>query len=98
VLSALAIVDFSSSFELAVITAINLGGDTDTLGAMVGALAGARFGLSAMPSRWLDDLHATGSLIERIEKLVALEPGICRPELLGLELQWDGLFDDRPWA
>lgn len=98
VLTALAIVDFSSSFEAAVITAINLGGDTDTIGAMVGALAGARFGLNVVPTQWLDDLRATGSLIERIEKLVALETGICRPELLALELEWDSLFDDRPWS
>jgi ADP-ribosyl-[dinitrogen reductase] hydrolase len=98
VLTALAIVDFSSSFEAAVTTAVNLGGDTDTIGAMVGALAGARFGLAAVPSQWLDDLRATGSLIERIEKLVSHETGPCRPDLLALELQWDSLFDDRPWT
>ena len=98
VLSALAIVDFATSFEDAVITAINLGGDTDSLGAMVGALAGTRFGLSGVPSRWLDDLRATGSLVERIEKIVGLEVGVCRPELVALELQWDSLFDDRPWS
>ncbi|PRQ06862.1 ADP-ribosylglycohydrolase family protein [Enhygromyxa salina] len=98
VLSALAIVDFSSSFADAVITAINLGGDTDANGAMVGALAGARWGLSMVPSEWLDDLRATGSLLERIERLVDNETGACQPDLLALELQWDSLYDDRSWS
>ncbi|KIG15663.1 putative ADP-ribosylglycohydrolase [Enhygromyxa salina] len=98
VLLALAIVDFSSCFEEAVVTAINLGGETDTVGAMVGALAGARWGLSAVPSRWLDDLRATGSLLERIEMVVNNDTGVCRPDLLALELQWDTLYEDRPRA
>ncbi|PRP91150.1 ADP-ribosylglycohydrolase [Enhygromyxa salina] len=96
VLTALAIVDSSRNLEEALVTAINLGGDTDRIGAMVGALAGARQGLSAIPSRWLDDLCATGTLMERIERIVGRETGECRPKLLALELQWDALMDDRP--
>lgn len=37
--------------EGAVVTAVSLGGDTDTIGAMAGALAGARNGASALPAR-----------------------------------------------
>ena len=44
-------------FEAAVTFAIRCGGDTDTVGAMAGAVAGARFGLSAIPARWLDALE-----------------------------------------
>ena len=94
--AALAIVDFADSFEQALVTAVNLGGDTDTVGAMVGALAGARFGLSAIPSRWLDDLRATGTLIERIDQVVAREAGDPKPDLIALETEWDALFDARP--
>lgn len=96
VLTALAVVDCASDFEDAVVTAVNLGGDTDTIGAMVGALAGARHGLAAIPTRWMDTLQATGTLIERIESVVSLEVGQCRPKLIDLETRWDALFEDRP--
>lgn len=46
-----------SSFEQAVIYAVNLGGDSDTIGAMTGALAGAFHGASAIPEQWLNDLE-----------------------------------------
>ncbi|WP_227134767.1 ADP-ribosylglycohydrolase family protein [Halorubellus salinus] len=39
--------------EDAVVTAVNRGGDTDTIGAIAGAVAGARFGATALPERWL---------------------------------------------
>jgi poly(ADP-ribose) glycohydrolase ARH3 len=45
------------SFEEAVVYAVNLGGDTDTIGAMTGALAGAFHGASSIPQRWLDVLE-----------------------------------------
>ncbi len=94
--TALAIVDYAESFEDALIIAVNLGGDTDTIAAMVGALAGARFGLTAIPARWLDDLHATGTLMERIDQVVTHETGDPMPDLVTLETQWDALFDLRP--
>ncbi len=40
-------------FEQAVITAVNLGEDADTTGALVGMLAGARCGAGRLPRRWL---------------------------------------------
>ena len=42
----------TTSFEDAVIQVVNLGGDADTAGAVVGALAGAAYGLQAIPARW----------------------------------------------
>lgn len=44
------------SFEEAVVTAVSLGGDTDTNAALAGALAGARFGLAGIPSRFIAGL------------------------------------------
>jgi ADP-ribosyl-[dinitrogen reductase] hydrolase len=42
----------TGSFEEAAVQVVNLGGDADTAGAVVGALAGAADGLSAIPQRW----------------------------------------------
>lgn len=42
----------TESFEDAVVQAVNLGGDADTIGAIAGGLAGAIYGFSAIPERW----------------------------------------------
>lgn len=47
----------AKSFEEAAVRAVSLGGDTDTTGAVAGALAGAYFGVSGMPMRWLLNLN-----------------------------------------
>jgi len=47
----------ADSFEAAVTVAVRAGGDTDTVGAMTAAIAGARFGKAAIPARWLDALE-----------------------------------------
>lgn len=46
----------TSSFEDAVIYAVNLGGDADTIGAITGGLAGAIYGSKDIPLRWIDAL------------------------------------------
>ena len=46
----------TSSFEDALILAVNLGDDADTVGAVTGQLAGALYGASAIPERWLHPL------------------------------------------
>ena len=46
----------TGSFEDCLIDVVNRGGDADTTGAIVGMLAGARYGLEAIPPRWLKDL------------------------------------------
>jgi ADP-ribosyl-[dinitrogen reductase] hydrolase len=46
----------SSSLEEAVMCAANLGDDADTVAAVTGALAGAVWGASDIPSRWLKPL------------------------------------------
>jgi ADP-ribosyl-[dinitrogen reductase] hydrolase len=42
----------TNSFEEAVVQVVNLGNDADTAGTVVGALAGAAYGLEAIPARW----------------------------------------------
>jgi len=62
----------AASFEEAVVSAVNLGGDADTVGAVCGALAGADFGLTAIPSRWLEVLGGREHLIGLADALYRL--------------------------
>ena len=59
----------SRTFEHAILSAINLGGDADTVGACCGALAGAYWGLEAIPQRWSRDLEGYGRLVELAERV-----------------------------
>jgi ADP-ribosyl-[dinitrogen reductase] hydrolase len=47
----------TGSFEDALVAAVNLGDDTDTVACVAGAIAGARYGLQTMPSRWTTYVH-----------------------------------------
>lgn len=47
----------TKGFKESVVVAVNCGGDTDTLGAMSGALAGAYYGYSQIPREWLVPLE-----------------------------------------
>ena len=46
----------TGSFRDCVLRAVNLGGDTDTTGAVAGALAGLHYGLSSIPTEWTEAL------------------------------------------
>jgi ADP-ribosyl-[dinitrogen reductase] hydrolase len=52
----------TSSFEDCLIDVVNRGGDADTTGAIAGMLAGARYGLEAIPKRWLRALDESTRL------------------------------------
>ncbi|MAT42644.1 MAG: hypothetical protein CL609_09905 [Anaerolineaceae bacterium] len=47
----------TNSFKDAVIQVVNLGNDADTAGAIIGAIAGAFYGLSTIPNSWLNQLQ-----------------------------------------
>ncbi|MFC1410220.1 ADP-ribosylglycohydrolase family protein [Streptacidiphilus sp. N1-12] len=47
----------TTSFDAALRTAVDLGGDTDTVAAVTGGLAGAVYGLDAIPAPWTRPLH-----------------------------------------
>jgi ADP-ribosyl-[dinitrogen reductase] hydrolase len=70
----------ADSFEAAVGEAVNLGGDTDTIGAVTGQLAGAVFGASAIPVRWAAPLHSASRLAELARRLHETRPRIVRQE------------------
>ncbi len=61
----------STSFVGAVEQAVNMGGDSDTLGAVVGAITGAEYGPEAIPAAWL------APLAER-RQLLGLAAGLVR--------------------
>lgn len=46
----------TDSFENCLIDAVNRGGDSDTVGAIAGMLAGSYYGINAIPKRWLKAL------------------------------------------
>jgi ADP-ribosylglycohydrolase len=47
----------TAGFEHALRAAVDLGGDTDTVAAVTGGLAGAVYGFDAIPLRWTEPLH-----------------------------------------
>jgi poly(ADP-ribose) glycohydrolase ARH3 len=57
------------SFEKAVEAAIFLGGDTDTIASMTGAISGAALGESSVPERWLRRSRETVYTPERVRQI-----------------------------
>ncbi|BBL69181.1 ADP-ribosylglycohydrolase family protein [Methanoculleus chikugoensis] len=60
------------SFREAVVTAVNLGGDADTVGAIVGGLAGARYGFEAIPGSWLAALRDREEIVDLARRLAGV--------------------------
>ncbi|TET33098.1 MAG: hypothetical protein E3J72_18145 [Planctomycetota bacterium] len=54
-----------SDFEKAVTSVVNIGGATDSTGAMVGGMAGALHGVSAIPERWSGRIQGYKQLLAR---------------------------------
>ena len=54
----------TDTFEDAVLTAVNLGDDADTVAAITGQMAGALYGAGAIPEEWVADLHRRYDLVE----------------------------------
>jgi ADP-ribosyl-[dinitrogen reductase] hydrolase len=64
----------TNSFADCVIQTVNQGGDTDTTGALVAMLAGATYGMAAIPATWLEKLDRTvaAEIREQVPKLLAI--------------------------
>ena len=71
---------FGEDFEATVMTAANQGGASSTIGAISGALSGARLGASALPLRLIEDFDARMYLL------------MAAPALLRVAQQRAGLF------
>ena len=68
----------TKTFEDAIINPVNHGGDSDTIAAITGSMAGALYGYDAIPQRWIDKLSSDvkasldkyAKLFEKINKNV----------------------------
>ncbi len=70
----------TDSFEEALLLAVNLGGDADTIGAVSGQLAGAIYGRSGIPDRWLAKLAWRERIEERALALLQAGQGARQQE------------------
>lgn len=55
-----------NSTSEAIVGAINLGGDTDTIGALAGGISGILYGIEDIPSKWIDSMKNYNYLEELI--------------------------------
>jgi ADP-ribosyl-[dinitrogen reductase] hydrolase len=62
------VLENTDNLEEGLILAVNQGGDSDTIGAVTGALLGAKFGLASIPKRWLNGLLWHSKLEHALEK------------------------------
>ncbi len=60
----------SESFEEGALLAVNLGEDADTTGAVFGQIAGAFYGKSGIPGRWLQQLHDRELMERMVQQLI----------------------------
>ena len=63
----------TNNFRDALVAAVNLGGDADTIGAVCGQIAGAYYGHSAIPRKWLEavkDWQKVDALIDKFLDMV----------------------------
>ena len=56
------------NYKEAILASTNIGGDTDTIGAIVGSMAGIYYGIDSIPSKWLDKLQRKEYLVELTSK------------------------------
>jgi ADP-ribosyl-[dinitrogen reductase] hydrolase len=59
----------TSSFEECLLKTVNLCGDSDTVGAIAGQLAGSFYGLKQIPEKWVNGLHDNHRLLQIAESL-----------------------------
>lgn len=64
----------TTSFEEALILAVNLANDADTVGAVTGQLAGALYGAVAIPERWLHPLAWRRRISAVSDRLLSGDP------------------------
>lgn len=63
----------TDDFESGMIQAVNLGGDSDSIGAVYGQIAGAYYGFDAIPSSWVKAVKDYEKVNELIESTIAVK-------------------------
>jgi ADP-ribosyl-[dinitrogen reductase] hydrolase len=66
-----ALANFRTAEEI-IVQAVSLGDDADSTGAVAGALAGAAYGVQALPDRWREQVQYRDELIEQADRLLTL--------------------------
>lgn len=59
----------TDSYKDCVLKAVNLGDDTDTVGAVAGGLAGLYYGITEIPAEWIELLPKKEWIIELAKKM-----------------------------
>lgn len=77
----------NDSYENSVVQAINLGNDTDTIGAITGSMCGIIYGLENIPERWINSLKKINYLNELSEKFETV--------VLGKKLEFTDNYSDK---
>ncbi len=62
----------TNNFRDALVAAVNLGGDADTIGAVCGQIAGGFYGFSAIPKNWLTDIKDRERLNAFIDQFLGM--------------------------
>lgn len=65
----------SKDFEHGALLAVNMGGDSDTIGAIYGQIAGTYYGLGNIPARWVGKLTKPRLLRQLVDDLWATAQG-----------------------
>jgi ADP-ribosyl-[dinitrogen reductase] hydrolase len=75
----------TAAFDECLTGVVNQGGDADTTGAIAGMIAGAFYGLEALPKRWLKRLDPAvrAEIMDLVPRLVELSPWAAGPGVAG---------------
>ena len=61
----------TGSYEEAVLKAVNLGNDTDTIGAITGSMAGVYYGYDAIPHEWIEKLQRSDYILNLCDQFAS---------------------------
>lgn len=59
----------TDNYKDCVLKAVNLGDNTDTVGAVAGRMAGLYYGIEEVPNEWLEVIPKNEEILELIEKM-----------------------------
>ncbi len=75
------ILRYPKDYRKAVLTAVNITGDSDSVGSVVGGILGAVLGIEAVPVSWTEALKEKGKLEEMVLPLLAKYSHVSRHKL-----------------
>jgi ADP-ribosylglycohydrolase len=64
------ILRYPDNYKKAVQTAVNITGDSDSVGSVAGGILGARLGIDVIPKAWIDSLQEKEKLEKMVEPLL----------------------------